>query len=290
MKSRPVTQTPSFPVIKLIAILCLCALLAGCGNDQYAIEKQYWQAQKQAEKIFRNPHASPPRELERVINQLNSFSQKYPKSNLAVEADFNIARLYIVKEEYDKARTQLKMLGNKYSIFAGVCSEALFMMGNSYEMQDKWNSALEQYKKIMELYPVTPRGLDIPIYIAQHYKVKYQPDKMIAAFQEAIKHYGALGNKYPNTPLAFRVDTLVAECYIALKDWQNAIATFNTIINNYKSKINVDGVMMDMALLYNRELKDRVKAKETLQRLIKEYPRSRLIKIATALLKELEKK
>ena len=276
--------------ILLLISIALASLLAGCGADEYAIEKRFYQISKQAEKIFKNPHASPPKELERVVNILNRFSQKYPKSNLAIDAEFNIARLYIVKEEYDKARAQLKTIISKYSKSEPICSEAIFLIGNSYQIQDKWELALEQYKKIMQDYPITPTGLDIPIYIAQYYKIKYQPDKMIADFQEAIGHYKALADKYPKSPFAFNCDTLVAQCYVELKDWQDAINSFNSIIEKYKGKVNVDGLFMQVASIYNKELKDKIKAKETLERLIKEYPQSRFIKIAQTLVKELEKK
>ncbi len=274
--------------IIVLLLFVLSATLSGCGNDQYAIEKQYYQAQKQAEKIFKNPHASPPNELERVVNILSKFAEKHPQTNLAVEAEFNIARLYIVKEEYDKARTQIQKILDKYSKSEGVCSEALFLKGNSYELENKWDAALLQYKKLMQEYPITLRGLDIPIYIAQHYKVKYQPDKMVAALQEAAVHYQALAAKYPKSPLAYRAHMLLAQCYIELKDWQNAVSTFSSIADTYKDKVNADGVLLNMALIYERELKDKVKAKEALERLSKEYPRSALIKTATALLKDIQ--
>ncbi len=75
-----------------------------------------------------------------------------------------------------------------------------------------------------------------------------------------------------------------------LKEWQNALNTFNTVIEKYKDKVNVDSVLMSVALIYEQQLKDKIKAKGALERLIKEYPKSRLVKTATALLKELEKK
>lgn len=265
-------------------------LLAGCANDQYAVERQYWRVRKQAEKIFKNPYASPPYELEKAVKLLNDFARKYPKNNLSIEAEFNIARLYIVKKEYDKARTHLQMMLNKYKAFEGVSSEALFLTGNSYEAEDKWGLALEQYRKIIRDYPITPRGIDMPVYIAQYYKIKHEPDKMISAYQEAISHYQALAEKYPGSGLAFKAHILVPRCYILLKDWQNAINSFNAIIENYKSKANLDFALMEMALIYNRQLKDKVKAKEALGRLIKEYPDSKLIKAAQALLKEMDEK
>lgn len=276
--------------ILLLISIALAAMLAGCGSDQYAIERQYWRIQKQAEKIFRNPQASPPNELQRVVNTLAGFSQKYPKSNFAVDSEFNIARLYIVKEEYNKARAQLKTIINKYSKSEPICSVAVFLLGNSYQIQDNWNSALEQYKKIIQDYPATLKALDVPIYIAQYYKIKYQPDKMLAAFKEAIAQYRALAGRYPDSPLAYSADSLAAQCYIELKDWQNAINSFNSIIEKYKDKVNLDRVFIEIAVIYSRELKDKAKAKEALERMIKEYPKSRLIKTAQALLKELEKK
>ena len=274
---------------KTVLIILAGLMLAGCGNDQYAIEKQYWQVRKQAEKILKNPHASPPNELERVVTSLNNFIQKHPKNNLAVEAEFNIARLYLVKEEFEQARKQLKSTINKYAQSDTIGAEATFLMGNSYEIEDKWNPALEQYKKIMQDYPRTVRALNLPIYIAQHYKVKYQPDKMIAAYQEAIGYYKALAEKYPNSELAYRAHTLVPACYIVLKEWQGAINSLNTIIEKYKGKVSLDGTLLDIALIYKNELKDKIKAKEALEQLLKDYPKSKLIKTATAILKELAK-
>lgn len=272
-----------------IVIAILPLILTACVDDQYAIERHYWKTQKQAEKIYKNPHASPPKELERVVEIFERFIQKHPQSNMAIDAEFNIARLYIVKEEYDRSRRQAQKILEKYQANDALCSEAVFLMGNSYQMENKWDAALAQYKRIARDYPVTPKGLEAPIYIAQYYKIKYQPDKMISALQEALTHYQGLSNKYPGTPLAFQADTLVAQCYLELKEWQNAIQTFSSMIETYQDKVAVDGVLLNMALVYSQELKDKPKAKETLQDLIKKYPKGKLVKAASSLLRELDK-
>ncbi len=275
---------------KTFFIVLIGLILAGCGNDQYAIEKRYWNLQKQTEKIFKNPAASPPQELERVVNLLNGFVKKFPNNNLSLQSEFNIASLYIVKEEYDKARAQLKTLLDKYSKSGAICSEVVFMIGNSYEIEDKWNSALEQYKKIMQEYATTLRGVVVPIYIAQHYKSKYQPDKMITAYQEAIEHYRQMADKYAGSPFAYQTDILIAKCYGELKDWQNAISTFNTMIEKFKGKVDPGEALVSIALIYKKELKDDIKAKQALEQLIKDYPKSRFFKTAEALLKGVDKK
>jgi TolA-binding protein len=273
--------------INFIIILALVLLLCGCADDQYIIEKQYWKVKKQAESIFRNPDASPPNELDRVANLLRKFIQKYPKNILAIDAEFNIPSLYLVKKEYDKAREQLDSVISRYKV-PEIKSQAVFLMGNSYQLQDNWTKALEQYKKIILEYPLTKRGIEVPIYIAQYYKSKFQPDKMMTAFQEAISHYTALADKYPNSALALQSYTLISSCYGAMKNWQLAIQTLNTAIEKFKSKIKMDGLLMNIALIYKKELNDVAKAKETLQRLIKEYPDSKLVKTAQMFLEQVK--
>lgn len=266
-----------------------CMLVIGCANDQYAVEKRYWYLQKQVQKIFKNPVASPPRELEKVVGLLNAFINKFPKSQLVNRAEFDIANLYIIKEEYEKAQVHLKTMLNKYSKSQAIYSEIIYMIGYTYEKEDKWDNALEQYKKIIEDYPISSRGLTMPINIAKHYKTKYEPDKSINAYKEAIVHYRTLIDKYPDSPLAYSANLLVAECYMSIKDWQGAINIFDTMLESYKGKVNLEEVMLNKAMVYMNELKDNAKAKEVLENFIRDYPRSRYFKIAEGLLKRLGK-
>ncbi|MDD5729699.1 MAG: tetratricopeptide repeat protein [Candidatus Omnitrophica bacterium] len=273
--------------INLILILIFASgFLCGCSNDQYSIEKRYWQIQRQSEKIFKNPHATPPMELERVVKSYNNFIQKYPNNSLSVQGDFEIARLYIVVEEYEKARTQLRAITNKYKKSDIICAEAVFLAGKSYQLQDRWPQALEQYRKLIQQYPTTIKGLDVPVYIAEYYRVKFQPDKMLDAYKDAEAHYNNLAEKYPNSPLAYIANKLAAQCYVTTKDWDSAISAYSAMLEKYRGKVDMSDVLMDMALIYARELKDQLKSKETLGILLKDYPKSRFTAIAAALLKE----
>ncbi|HTY44982.1 MAG TPA: tetratricopeptide repeat protein [Patescibacteria group bacterium] len=269
-------------------LVIFAALLAGCTNDQYAIEKQFWYAQKQADTIFANPHATPPNELQRVIGVLGRFAQRYPETPLSLEAEFTIARLCLATKEYDAGRKQLQRIMEKYSKNTAICSEAVFLYGNSYELQDKWPLALEQYQKIIHEYQFTPRGISMPMYIAEHYKVKFEPEKMRQALQDAISHYQTLAIRFPNSQLSFTAHTLIAQCYMGLQDWQNAIGALDTVINRYRTKAPVDEFIVNKAVIYSRELNDKATAKEILQQFIKDYPRSGLIATAKQLLKKLE--
>ena len=271
--------------ILISAVIFIC----GCENDRYAAEKQFWQAQKLAEKIFSNPHVSPTRELEKTVNILKGFAARYPQSKLSVQADFTIAKLYLAKEEYDNARAHLNSLIDKYGKSGSFIAEAVFLIGNSYELQNQWETALKQYRKVMNDFPVTFRGVDIPMYIASYYKSKFQPERMIYALREAITHYKTLAEQYPDSLLSFHLNSLIAQCYVELKEWNNAANTLELTIDKYKGKFDVSASLMQMASIYDTWLNDRPKSKEILERIIREYPKTKLAQKAAVIIKEMDK-
>ncbi len=274
----------------IFIILNFLFILAGCGNDQYSVEREYWYLQKRAKKVLLNPEASPTMQVNRIVDALNSFAKIHPDSTLVVSAEFSIANLYIVKKEFSQGRAQLQHMITKYKDSDNICAEAYLMIGKSYELQDKWPSALEQYRKIMRDYTETTRGLEIPIYIAQHYKTKYEPDKMIAALQEAISHYKAIAAKHPITPLSLNMDMLVAQCYSEIKDWQGAIDTLNSILTSYNGKVSFEEILLSLAGIYSQKLNNPAKAIEILEVLLKEYPKSKYVNSAKEMIKRLSEK
>jgi TolA-binding protein len=275
---------------KLILITIAALIMTGCANDQYAIEKEYWQLTRQATKIFKNPAASPPNELEKVVKTLDKFVDDHPKNRLAVKAGFDIVMLYITKEEYTQARKYLDRMLINYSEFEPICAEAVFFKGFAYEKDGNWPAALEQYQKVMQKYALTSRGIAIPIYIAEKYKARYEPDKSIQAYRDAIVHYRTYANKYADSPLGFNLNMLVAQCHTSIKDWQGTIDTFNHMLTQYNGKLGLEEVMLNMAGIYAQQLNNKTKATEILNSLITQYPKSRYVKVSRDLIKRLSAK
>jgi len=267
-------------------ILTLSFFFFGCGEDRYAIEKRYYQALKKANAIFKNPHATPPNELQKAVEGLLAFQKKYPDTRLALDAEFNVARLYMAKEEWLNARKQLNAMLLTYHKNDAICAEVYFYIGKTYEIEKKWDIALSAYNKIIEKFPVTPRGMDLPVYLIQYYKSKFEPDKMMDAARAAAAHYKQLGQKYPNTYLEYSCRSLVTNCYVILKDWKNVAGSIEVIIEAYKDKAPMDAALFQLAFIYARELKDIAKAKNILERLVREYPKSKFLKAAKQALQE----
>lgn len=272
---------------KFLFLTILCLLINGCTQDQFSIEKEFWQIRKKSEKIFKNPASSPPNELTYIIGLYKNFIKKHSKNILTIESEFNIAKLYIVKEEHTKARIHLNNILRTYQKYPVICSEAIFLIGNSYQIQNKWISALEQYKKIIKTYPLTKRGFELPIYITAYYKSKLQPDKRIMAFNEAIAHYTVLANKYPKTPLALKCYEIITSCYLEMKKFPEAILTLETVLTKFAGKIQPEPILLNEALLYKNALKDTPKAIATLERIIKEYPKSKMVESIKTLIKKI---
>ncbi|MFA5101234.1 MAG: tetratricopeptide repeat protein [Candidatus Omnitrophota bacterium] len=269
----------------LFCLIVAVACLSGCMQDQYAIERDYWKVNKQAQAVFKNPVATPSNEVERVVTLLENFAAKYPQNTLAVRAHFMVGKIYLAKSMHNEAREKFASIAKEYSQSAIVVSEAIFLTGSAYQLQNNADAAIAQYRMIISKYPLSPRGLQMPKYIAQYYASRHEPMKMQDAYKEAISHYEGLAQKDMQSALAVRAYSLIAECYGGLKDWNNSIAALETIISNFRDRAPMDGVLLNIAVIYRRELRDTQKAKETLQRLLNDYPDSRYAKAAQELLK-----
>lgn len=273
----------------IFIILNFLFVLIGCGNSQYSIEREYWYLQQKAKKIFINPDASPARQVNRAVSSLINFAKRHPNTPLEISAEFSIASIYIVKKEYALARKQLGYVLNKHKKLPRVCSEAIFLIGNTYELDNKWDQALANYKEVINRYPNTERGLNLPLYIAQYYKAKYQPDKMLEAYREAAVHYEGISQTNRDTALGYSTALLAVETKLTAKDTQGAINTLNSLISTYKNPEMQASALMNIALIHVSN-KDSANAKLSLKRLINDYPKSRLVKDAQRFLKELDKK
>ncbi len=267
---------------KLIFVTLL--VVAGCSAaDQYSLEREYWKLGKLSERIAENPDATPWPEAERVARMFADFSERHPGTNLAASSDFSVARIYMMKHDPERARKQLEAVAGKY-VSPDIKAEAYFMIGTTWQESD-WPKALENFAKVTDEFPTTNRGMGMPLYIAEYYRDHFQPDKMNEAYNDAIRHYGAIADKFPGSPVAFRAGVMISSCYGGLKDWRNAVRTLEELVPEFGSKVRMDGVLMSIALIYRNELGDADRYRDTLDRLVREYPGGQLEKTAKALLK-----
>ncbi|HVJ60177.1 MAG TPA: tetratricopeptide repeat protein, partial [Burkholderiaceae bacterium] len=74
--------------------------------------------------------------------------------------------------------------------------------------------------------------------------------------------------------------------YYALKEWRNAITAQQTVVDRYADSPRVPDALLNIAAS-QVELNDRARARQTLQRITKDFPESDAAKAAAERLKSL---
>lgn len=245
----------------IASILLLLIFTAGC-SDQYQSERYLYKATRLAKDVFINPEAIPPQQFERAIKAYEIIFEKYPKMWTARRARIAIGTLYLAKEEYEKARSVFRKAIELYPDDTGICIEARFATGKSYEKENLWNRALQEYMKIIADYPDTEMALSLPMYIASKDK-DYGP---------AIAHYKNIAQKNPNSQLGFRALNFVSICYTKKGDWAQVVRSMEKLAMDYPMAANVGLTLRTIADISVRRLNQPGLVTEIFGEFLKKYP------------------
>ena len=98
-------------------------------------------------------------------------------------------------------------------------------------------------------------------------------------FDEAISGFKNFLSKYPKSDLADNAQFWIGECYMALGQFEQAILAYQNVMKKYGKGNKVPGSMLRQAIAFY-EIKDKTSAKLLLNKLIKQYPKSKEADIA----------
>jgi len=267
-------------------IFLFVVALCGCESREFKAERQMWRAHKRAQAIYKNPKGTPPFQLAQVQKEYQKILDKYPKSLFSIQAQFSIGHLYLVMGDFERARSEYKKLNVDCDKRGNLCAEAIFAIGQSYELEEKWSQALIQYKSILSSFPFSSKSLDLPIYIIRHYQRTKDAAGVNRSCDEALSYYASLKSKTKAEKGDYILDSLIARSLIEAGRWQEAVDVLEKTVIRYPN-MGPDEALMLKAVIYKNKLKDSAKAREELQRILKDYPKSKLTKQAQAFLGKL---
>jgi TolA-binding protein len=271
---------------RLALIGCLILAAAGCESRSFKAEREIYRAQKKALAIYKNPKGTPPFEVRAAQADFEKILRKYPGTILATQAQMGIGHLYLASGDYDSAREAYKSLLKDCEKNAAACAQVTFVIGQSYEVENKWPEALAQYSKVIEDYPLSGKSVELPIYIINHYK-KLKDDKGVEVWvQKGVAHYRDLMAKAEQPRVDYALMGLTARCYMAGERWQDAVTVLEQIARDYPD-LAPEQALWAQAFIYKRFLNDPGKSKDLLQRIVKDYPQTNLAKQAELLLTKL---
>ncbi len=214
-------------------LTCLLFTLPGCSFDpSYEAEKAYWEARKLDRSLHReNPDGLKEEHYDQIIAALSRVSDSAPFEPMAAQAQFQIAQIYLGLEKRDQAHDILKETFLRFTngenkeeeISKNIAAQALFWSGRLYEAKGEIEKAREEYDILMDQYPLTSRGLQVPVYLVQYYKNQGDLAKMKEASARAHSHYEELMEKYAGTTIEEQIKSYSLQAYAQEGAWQDIL-------------------------------------------------------------------
>jgi tetratricopeptide (TPR) repeat protein len=218
-------------IILIIGVYVALSFLA--KGDDYAVERILWRLNNEIIELAKDPKAVPPEQFDSVIERCRKVIEKYPDSKIILKPYLDIARLYTLKKDYATARVEYAKAIEKYEHNAEVVAGIMSAIGKTYETEEQWESANDVYQKIIKDYSSTRVGLNMPLYIAYHYRNLNDYTNTIESFQAALNHYRLLIEKHPDTLLAFKAYNSLARTYLDQRRWEDGLKIYGEILNVY---------------------------------------------------------
>lgn len=217
------------------------------------------------------------------INLLNSINRKYPASNLAADANMEIAGTYLASEQYREALPYLKNVLRAPGADA-LKPKAFLQSGIAWYNLNNNKEALNQYDSLLKTFPNSPEAQDAldnakSIYVEEGRSGEYvnfaksmgvevsasQEDQL--AYQEAEVQFNngnfagagqkfeAYLSKFPDGKYSLEANYYKSEIYYSQKDWAKAVTGYQTVGDRAPNKFG-EKSLLQAARLNFFELKN----------------------------------
>jgi len=223
---------------KIITTFCLVLVglfifLSLLDSGEFAMEKKLWYAQKQYEALARDPKAVPDKSFQELADRYAAIIKRYPDASLTPKVYIKIGKIYLMKKDYGKARASYQEILKRYSKNDALCAEAILNVGDSYSIEGRNEQALREYQSVLERYPLTTIGINMPLYLADFHLRNKNAEESAAALRMAIGFYQKVAKENPNTPLEFEARWLLATTYLAQQKWETGVRSFGDILSDF---------------------------------------------------------
>lgn len=228
------------------------------------------------------------------INLLNSINRKYPASNLAADANMEIAGTYLAGEQYREALPYLKNVLRAPGADA-LKPRAYLQSGIAWYNLNNNKEALNQYDSLLKSFPNSPEAQDAldnakSIYVEEGRSGEYvnfaksmgvevtasQEDQLAyeeaevqfnnGNFAGASQKFEAYLSKFPDGKYALEANYYKSEIYYSQKDWAKAVTGYQAVADRVPNKFG-EKSLLQAARLNFFELKNYGQAEKYFTRL-----------------------
>ena len=276
----------------LVGIFVILSLLD--RNGEYNAEKMIWKTNQKFFELTKDPNSIPDKIFLQLDKEYELIANRFPNSPLAKKAYVSIARMYLVKKDYQTVRNKVQIIFEKYPKDTAMCAEATSLIGKSYELSGDWPNALRVYNDLMQKYPTTEIGLNVPLYIANYYQTNKSAANAQQAYDTAIVYYKKIASDYSNSVIEFKSLGLLANCYFFKKMWREGVVTLGDLLIKYPSGEflsfhEIDLLLKTMNTISVTQLKDYALPIQIYQNFITQHPKHDLNKLLKKIIQALTK-
>jgi len=228
------------------------------------------------------------------INLLNSINRKYPASNLAADANMEIAGTYLAGEQFREALPYLKNVLRSPGADA-LKPRAYLQSGIAWYNLNNNKEALSQYDSLLRQFPNSPEAQDAldnakTIYVEEGRSGEYvnfaktmgvevsasQEDQLAyeeaevqfndGNFPGAVQRFEAYLAKFPDGKYSLEANYYKSEIYFSQKDWAKAVTGYQAVADRAPNKF-AEKSLLQAARLNFFELKNYQQAEKYFARL-----------------------
>ena len=230
------------------------------------------------------------KDLQKAIDTYEDFVKRNPASKIIRHAEFQIARLYLIKEDFSKAIQLFEQIIEKYPKEIELCTDAELAIAACYEKQDNWEGVMRVYDEVKANYPQTPAALSIPLFISQHYLKENRHLEAEGMLKESISGSEKIIKENPNTAQAAQAQDFISLAYLSQQKWPKAIASLQTLVETYPKDPRASKSLFTMAVIYQKQLREPKKAIGIFEKFIEQYPGHELASLAKSEIESLQDK
>jgi len=218
------------------------------------------------------------------------------------EASFEKADKLIQDKDYEAARKLLLEIKNR-DLTKKYAPIAQLRIADSYVKEGEPDLAVAEYRKFLDIYPDHRHASYAQYQIAMVYFNQIEsPERGYGGAAKALSEFEKLKKDFPRNPykdvIELRIEKcrntmadyefLVGEYYMKNGSYHAAIGRLETLLQKFPDYKKMENVLLDLGIAYKKS-GDAEKAEMYLNRLIENYPNSRLAADAKKELSSLKK-
>ena len=217
---------------------------------------------------------------EKAASIFMTIVEEFPESQETVSALLIVAGIHQRAKRYNEAEKIYNQVIKEHKSSANGVVEATWQLANISETQGRWIDASLHYKSIYTSFPTTLQGMESPLRIASHFEKLGETDAAENAYNRALEHYDMLSAKEYETGIRIMAEEYGIRTLSLQKKWEKTAERLLSLPGKYPEYPRFAQNFLTAASIYEKELGNKEKAVETLEKCVERYPETTLSKEA----------